>query len=286
MGHVINMEFDGASTSVKLDDIIEGAYAKLCLGRGLTNAASWANGATAYVAGTPANARPNYIKVEGTLDTVDMLGVIIKPYDDGQYSVMTKYYRGYNVPGLVDTNADTTPDSLQSRGDMDGAAISVKIDGIGDEINDFLDETTIFASYAWSKTKPDADGAMLGSLNEETGTSYWIGTQMPNMTGGKFGLEYNHGSKYWRPFTYGEDTMIGSKMAVRGSAYEAYITQPIVDDVFSMQVRYTYLDYDYTGSNGFFGDGSTSYDIDSMEAKGMNSVTSASDLRVYFRYRY
>jgi hypothetical protein len=35
---------------------------------------------------------------------------------------------------------------------------------------------------------------MLGSTSKESGTSYWVGTQMPNLTGGKFGLEFNHGS--------------------------------------------------------------------------------------------
>jgi hypothetical protein len=80
--------------------------------------------------------------------------------------------------------------------------------------------------------------------------------------------------------------MIGSKMAVRGNAYEAYWTQPIIDKVFSMQVRYTYLDYDYTGSDGFFGDGGTPYKIGSTEANSINAVETAQDIRVYFRYRY
>jgi hypothetical protein len=37
---------------------------------------------------------------------------------------------------------------------------------------------------------------------------------------GKFGLEFNHGSKYWTPMTWAEDTAVGSKVAVRGDAYE------------------------------------------------------------------
>jgi len=75
-------------------------------------------------------------------------------------------------------------------------------------------------------------------------------------------------------------------MAVRGSAYEAYWTQPLVNKVFSMQIRYTYLDYDYTGSNGFFGDGGKAEEIGSMMADAQNAVESAQDIRVYFRYRY
>ena len=244
-GHLINMEFDGASGSIKLDKYISGSYIKLCLGRGLTNAKARFD-----------QAGLDYTKDGGTaLDNMDMIGLIYKPYDDGQYSMMAKYYRAFNVIGNdVSGQNGGTPAApvMTTYGEMDGAAISGKIEGIGDEINDFLDNTTIFASFAWSQTRPDGTQRMLGSADNEAGTSYWIGTQMPNLTGGKFGLEYNHGSKYWRPFTYGEDTMIGSKLAARGDAWEAYYTYQLTEAL-SMQLRYTSIDYDYAGSNGFFG---------------------------------
>ena len=272
------MEFDGLSASIKLDKYVSGSYLKLCLGRGLTNARTRfdAQGLD-YVADASAD----------KLDNMDLVGVLAKIYDDGQYSAMATYYRGFNVPGIDATLA--TP-ALRTFGNMDGAALSTQIQGIGDMINDFLDETILFASVAWSQTIPNAAQPMLGSLNKESGYSYWVGAQIPNLTGGKFGLEYNYGSKYWRPFTYGEDTMIGSKMATRGNAYEAYWTQPIIKkdgkSIFSMQIRYTYLDYDYTGSNGFFGDNGTPYTMAEAVANGLDPVESAQDLRVYFRYRY
>lgn len=274
IGHIINMEFDGFSGSVQLDKYVPGMYVKLCLGRGLTNAKARFD-----------QTGLDYTKDGDSLDNMDLVGLIFKPYDNGQYSVMAKYYRGFNVIGN-DTTVVGTPAApvMTTYGDMDGAAISAKIEGIGNEINDFLDNTIIFASFAMTQTRPNDAQAMLGSNENETGTSYWIGTQMPNLTGGKFGLEYNHGSKYWRPFTYGEDTMIGSKMAVRGSAYEAYWTQPIIDKIFSMQIRYTYLDYDYSGSNAFFGDAGTPIKISSSATP--NAVNTAQDIRVYFRYRY
>ncbi|MEN4053448.1 MULTISPECIES: DUF3373 family protein [Sulfurimonas] len=277
-GHIINMEFDGLSASIKLDKYVSGSYLKLCLGRGLTNARTRfdAQGLD-YATDTSAD----------KLDNMDLVGVLAKIYDDGQYSAMATYYRGFNVPGIDSTL--TTP-ALRTFGNMDGAALSAQIQGIGDMINDFLDDTILFASVAWSQTIPNANQPMLGSINKESGYSYWIGAQVPNLTGGKFGLEYNHGSKYWRPFTYGEDTMIGSKMATRGNAYEAYWTQPIIKkdgkSLFSMQIRYTYLDYDYTGSNGFFGDNGTPLTMAEAVANGLDPVESAQDLRVYFRYRY
>lgn len=286
LGHVINMEFDGASAAVMLDKYVPGMMFKLCLGRGLTNAKSWANDADYIMAnGNDGTSSANYIEADGVLDTVDLAGFIFVPYDDGQYAVKTTWYRGMAVPGLIPTNMSdmSQPWELKNVGDMDGMAVSLKIDGIGDGINDFLDETIFFASYAMSVSHPDSQ-AMLGSTDSETGSSYWLGINIPNLTGGKFGLEYNHGDKYWKAFTYGEDTMIGSKLNTRGSAIEAYWSQPLIKKIFSMQVRYTSITYDYTGSNGFFGMGGNPMEIDDPQAA--SQIETAQDLRVYFRYRY
>jgi len=283
--------------------------------------------------------------------------------------VMTTAYRGFDVPGFVmadpnmlsgsnsgmvainqDGSFGLNPGlSMKNLGDQDGAAISVLVDGIGDGINDFLDDTKFFASFAVSKTHPDNDyqtldmnammGAiqqgvmqtlqaqniaqptqaqmqaaqaqvvqgmvqqlqndpqaaaafvknegMLGSNDDETGTSWWVGVNMPVVftDDGTFGVEYNHGSKYWRPFTYAEDTMIGSKMAVRGDAVEAYYIQPLMKG-FSAEIRYTKLDYKYTGSQGFFGAGGTPMTMDEARAMGMDPIDKADDLRVSLRYRF
>jgi hypothetical protein len=275
------MEFDGISASMKTGDIVEGSYLKVCLGRGLSNATARFN-----------STGKDYVTSDDMLHNMDLVGVIAKLYDDGQYTAFAKYYKVFDAIGMSTSNTPTDPndDKLASFGDADGAAVSLQISGIGNEINDFLDDTIVFASFAWTQTDPTNGVAMLGSTDKESGTSYYVGAQVPNFTGGRFGLEYNHGSKYWRPFTYAEDTMAGSKLAVRGDAYEAYWTQPIIEkngkSIFSMQVRYTYMDYAYTGSQAFLGDYGTPYDIDSAQAKAMDAVKTAQDIRVYFRYRY
>lgn len=280
MGHVINMEFDGASTSVSTDALLPGMMFKICYGRGVSNATPWGEGMT------------NYAEEAMALQNNDMIGFIFVPYNDGQYSLVSTAYQGTNMPGINTMgDMDPTNDMMMSFGTMLGGAVSLKVEGIGDGISDFLDETTVFASYAMSVTDPDAGQAMLGSLASETGTSIWAGINIPNMTGGKFGLEYNQGSEYWRPFTYGEDTLAGSKLAARGSAIEAYWNQPLIDNVFSMQVRYTQISYDYTGSGGFFGDNGTPMAMDSMQVAGMTQMgmfvtEKAEDIRVSFRYRY
>jgi len=131
----------------------------------------------------------------------------------------------------------------------------------------------------------------------ETGTSYWVGAQLPIVEDGVLGLEYNHGSEHWRPFTYAEDTMVGSKLAARGDAYEVYFTYQLTEAL-SAQFRYTQIDYEYTGSQGFFGTtsgGSAKIsDIKAGAAAGdpgsiamlPSIVESATDARFYIRYRF
>ena len=139
--------------------------------------------------------------------------------------------------------------------------------------------------------KYDSNGNLTPTGESKTGYSYWIGTQFPSLIteDGRWGLEYNHGSKYWRSITYSEDTNIGSKVAARGDAYEAYFTEYLVDDILSMQVRYTYIDYKYTGSNGFFGSSTGSaYEISKILAlpEAAYVVDKAQDIRFYIRYKY
>jgi hypothetical protein len=79
--------------------------------------------------------------------------------------------------------------------------------------------------------------------------------------------------------------MIGSKIAARGTAIEAYYTHKLTKAL-SAQIRYTKIDYDYTGSNGFFGDGGTPMKISDAKLAGLNPVESAQDIRAYIRYRF
>ncbi|NWF66873.1 MAG: DUF3373 domain-containing protein [Campylobacterales bacterium] len=350
-GHLIDVEFDGASFKFDLDKVagVTGMYWKLCLGRGLTNARARFNTDGGLAA------MGDYSEDDTTLENIDMAGFIFVPYDNGQYQVQTTYYRGFNVPGFrmvdpasmsggvntgmisfVDGNGNGVPDSytmnkgyqMKNLGDQDGAGISIQVNGVGEFINDFLDNTKLFASFAWSRSNPSNElntidmnammaamkqynmtleqafqavnagqmslapfmtkAGMLGSTESETGTSYWLGAQFPALIteNGKIGLEFNHGSKYWRNFTYGEDTLAASKLAARGDAYEVYFNQPLIKDILSMQIRFTHIAYDYTGSQGFFGADGTPMSMAEATAMGMDPIEKIDDLRVYFRYRY
>jgi hypothetical protein len=183
---------------------------------------------------------------------------------------------------------------METVGGLHTATAFGMINGIGDGWSDFLDDTLIFVSGAMSKTDPyggTGKQGMLGSMDSQTGYSYWIGTQFPSLISdeGRWGAEFNHGSNYWRPITYGEDTLIGSKIAARGDAYELYFTEPLVDDILTFQLRYTYINYDYSGSNGFFGSTTgTPMSMSEAVANGVGGmvVEKAQDIRAYIRYKF
>ncbi len=315
LAHNINVEFDGASASMNLGAVsgIPGLAVKLCLGQGSSNASPMFSGTDSTT----------YSDDQNNMKDIRLAGIIITPYDDGQFTAKLQVFRAWDLPGysstelgaamgmaeglggpipntvlgggysydpLTGTTIGYNP-AMSQVGDIDGYALSGIVNGIGDE--GILANSKFFASVAMSKTNPakglDAGGQpinMLGSTESETGTSVWVGAQLP-LLGGNFGLEYNHGSKYWRPFTYGEDTMAGSKLAARGDAYEAYYTYPITKAL-SLQARYTYIDYDYTGSNSFFGADGAPMTMAQANAMGMGGmvVDKASDARVYARYRF
>ncbi|MBE0492647.1 MAG: DUF3373 family protein [Sulfurospirillum sp.] len=321
VGHNINMEFDGASFKFDLDKVtgISGFYAKLCLGRGFSDTAG------AYSFDFSSAYGSGYENPD-----MDLAGLLIQAYDDGQYKVMANVFQGWNMMGMgmaLSMNTATGALSMQPTGfvdvgDMQGASLSLQVNGIGNEINDFLDDTIAFASVAMSKTQPNNRAAndmssidftnaavqavaggyaaqlglsfpellslmsgtgMLGSQDEETGYSYYVGVNMPGfMENDRIGIEYNHGSEYWRSFTYGEDTLAGSKLATRGDAYEIYYNIPLVSKNLTAQIRYTYMDYDYAGSDMFFGQTGNPAGLMNM----MPYVESASNIHLSMRYRY
>lgn len=308
IGHNINMEFDGASFKLDLDKItgIPGFYAKLCLGRGFSDT----TGAYSMNMSTM-GFNPGYVNDDKNPD-MDLAGVILQFYDDGQYKLMGNYFiaknlmdmdvRGMAVTPIYGANnqmigmAQTPSFKFTDVGDMSGGALSLQINGIGDEWSDFLDDTIFFISYAFSKTDPNSNklgaitpngmgqmSGMLGSDSSKFGSSIYLGVQIPGIfEGDRFGLEYNHGSKYWRSFTYGEDSLVGSKLAARGDAYEAYYTKPIMDKNLVAALSYIYIDYDYTGSDTFFGWTGTPMDVDTT----LGAVKSAQQIRASLRYRY
>ena len=301
LSHTVDVEFDGFSVRLDTENLtgFTGSWFKICGGRGLTNAKPrFDMSGAAYAEDDDKNV------------DIDMLGFIAVPYDNGQYSVHMNYAKAWNLIGFdgqslqnfgtaysnymgdpTDVNNAyalqmATP-SFKDVGDIQFATVLFKTEGIGNGISNYLDNTKAFASFAASQTDPNEKG-MLGSTDSETGTSVWLGVNAPCPIlpdSAKIGFEWNKGSKYWRSMTYGEDTYAGSKIATRGQAWEVYRTQKLTNAL-SFGVSYVLMQYDYTGSNSFFGADGTPYDINSVQAKQNGAVEEAQDVKVYMRYKF
>ena len=276
LAHTMNVEFDGLSSKFSFKNWVEGMKLQFCAGRGLSNAS------------TKFSSAP-YSEDDSSIPNIDLVGLVFTAYDDGQYLLKSQYYFAHNLIDMK--NPLNYSDGFKTVGNMHSATALFMVNGIGNELSDYLDDSTFFMSGAVTQTDPNANEGMLGSADGEsvTGYSYWLGAQVPSLFSedGRMGLEYNHGSKYWRSITYGEDTNAGSKIATRGDAYEIYFTEYLVEDILSFQLRYTYIDYEYTGSNGFFGNTSgTATKITSDMANASNYVDKAQDIRFSIRYKY
>jgi len=240
LAHITNMEVDGAMAKVDLSKYVKGASFKAVLGRAHTGIGV----NTVYDKG---GYRPYAIADGDENENVDFLVLLGNLYDNGQYKIMFEHATIFNTKG----KNLSTPKTLVSE-DAGVAyldAISFQMTGVGDMINDFLDDTTLFASIASTTYDPDSGHQLLGSTESETGYSVWAGFTIPDMITeiGKLGFEYNHGSKYWTPMTWAEDSVMGSKVAVRGDAYEAYWNFNVMGlKNLTGQVRYTYEQHDYT----------------------------------------
>jgi hypothetical protein len=124
----------------------------------------------------------------------------------------------YNPSGLGGLLADATPVFEVTAIDENGNPV---LESTGEFVTDGLDE-------------------------DHDGYSVYVGFQTPAPMG-KFGVEYNWGSKYWTPFTQAQDDIVGSKLATRGHVGEAYYIFDVNPNMF-IKVGALYYDYEYTGS--------------------------------------
>jgi hypothetical protein len=261
LAHITNMEVDGAMAQFDLDKVfLPGSYVKVIYGR----------------AHDPVErALPTAFVDTNTSDgdqQVDFIVVPMSIYNDGQNNLMAQYSMILNSKGeRVSDNAIKT-----ASGTTHLAAVSYQLDGLNEDI-DFLNDSTLFASIAMTSTNPDHGYRMLGSVENKTGYSFWAGALFPDMltNGGRFGLEYNYGSKYWSPMTWAEDSTIGSKIATRGNAYEGYWNIPIVGKNLTAQLRYTYLDHHYRANTTCYWDNPLYPNLDHSQ-----------ELRAFVRYQY
>jgi len=245
--HTTNVEVNAAMVMFDWSRFVQGAYTKLVYGRAHTGAIENVYGTTGTATQPWAGA---YAETASEDENVDFFVMPGMAYNDGQYEVMYQWAHIFNTKGQNNDSSLAYADSIKvASGSADLLSLSFKMNGVGDEISDFLDETILFASFAMTNYNPKDGYSLLGSTSSESGSSIWLGAVIPDgfTDSGRFGFEYNQGSKYWTPMTWAEDTAIGSKIAVRGSAYEAYWNFNLFGVKYlPSQIRYTYVQHDYT----------------------------------------
>jgi hypothetical protein len=277
LAHITNMEVDGAMFKLDLGKYtLPGAFIKAVYGRAHSGGMQTLYDKVGY--------QPYAQDEEDYDENVDFLVLLGNLYDNGQYKMMFEHATIFNTKGARSTTpvGGTLPDGHKNvsldAGNAYLDALSFQVIGVGDMINDFLDSTTLFLSLARSQYSPNAGYELLGSTSDEDGYSVWAGFSIPDMVTerGKIGFEYNHGSEFWTPMTWAEDSVMGSKLAVRGDAYEAYWNFNVMGlKNLTGQLRYTYEQHDYTPNIRCSGW------VDPKEVD-----IQAQNLRAFIRYQY
>src|SRR5512133_159632 len=217
---LVDYAFDGMTIGYAPDiDMLPGAYAKVCYGRGFDSGIK-----------TPSN----------SIKDSDMLGVAIIPIDTDPLRVWMQYNRGFNIfdfPAMTNTMFGNTAPAV-NLGSIDwygiGAMSTLKKVGPGN-LNFFTD-LGLSVAHPGGNVSDNAgfQGLMTGEFfaqdtnrQDRTGWAVYAGIRydLPSKT--KIGFEFNHGSKNWMHFAPAADDMWTSKVGTRGNVYEPYIIQEL-----------------------------------------------------------
>jgi hypothetical protein len=300
---IIDWQFDGASYNLGLEELtgIPGAAFKLCYGMGFEG--DWGN---TYALSNSQSA----------VDDVHFGGFIATLFDNDLTSAVLNYAHAWDItdgftgltvmPFIVTETGGqysftpntggyvTRMEPTTEIGDWDALSLLLRTNLI-----ESLDmDIDLFLSGSWSHTSPSRTSqnpyyqlmgmGLLnsnGELESRDGYMVYLGAVFPMFWGGRLGLEYNYGSKYWFNFSGAEDSLVGSKLAARGHVYEGYWHQPIYRDNFFITLGARYYDYEYTGSGSPMGEPVSIDDLSSLDA--LNPVVDEVwDAYFSFTFRY
>ena len=270
LAHIINWQFDGASLSFDLEEMvgIPGFDFKLCYGVGFES--DWGNSSS--------------LSSTSDIEDVHLLGFIATLFDNDNSSVVLNYahasdmtdgFTGLTImPFIIDNTTGvynfspntgafiTRMEPSTNIGQWDAATILLRTNFM----ERFEKDIDLFLSFAWSHTDPDNISenpffnllgygllSSNGELKKRDGYSIYAGAIFPMPIDGRWGIEYNWGSQYWFNFTGAEDSLIASKLASRGQVWETYYIQPIFEENFFLKLGGQFYDYEYTGSGNPLG---------------------------------
>lgn len=286
---LVDYAFDGMTLGWAPDfDMLPGAYAKVCYGRG-------------FEAGVDT---PN--SSGNTLRDTDMLGVAVIPYDTDPLRISFQWNRGFNIfdfPVMNNTAFGNTAPAVEL-GSIDwyelGALSTQKNIGPGN--------LNMFGSFGLSVTHPNDnvsanagfEGLLTGQFfnpeapTDKTGWAAYVGARYdytPTRT--KLGFEYNHGSKNWITFAPAADDIWTSKVGTRGNVYEGYVIQELnlqpVSSYLSktfFRLGYQYYDFEYTGSNNWVGAPQKIADLQASSMQLLAPLKSAQDIYFTFEVKF
>ncbi|WP_338725946.1 DUF3373 family protein [Shewanella baltica] len=275
-GHLVNFNFDGATLGYNLGEItgIEGQVVRFCYGQGFES--QWGNGEMFGDIVTK-DTHLGGFNIDAINDGTNFLQFTLfgaKNVNDGFKGTMAfpTQLAGIFAPTMYQDMQKFDNFNFVTRVQPSGVIGDMYLGGIGfarEEANDIK----WFASLGWTRAEPNGNAGMFGGMLSDaifeaelnsTGTEIimvpktsddsdtkdgygiYVGVQIPAPYG-KFGLEYNYGSKYWTPFTQAQDDPIGSKLATRGHVAEAYYIFDINPKMF-IKLAGLYYDYEYTSS--------------------------------------
>jgi hypothetical protein len=283
---LVDYAFDGMTIGYAPDiDMLPGAYAKVCYGRGFDSGIKTSS---------------NSVK-----DT-DMLGIAVIPVDTDPLRVWLQWNRGFNIfdfPSMSNTIFGNTAPAV-NLGSIDwygiGAMSTLKKVGPGN-LNFFTD-FGLSVAHPGGNVSQNAgfQGLMSGEFfaqdsnrADRTGWAIYAGIRydLPSKT--KIGFEFNHGSKNWITFAPAADDMWTSKVGTRGNVFEPYIIQELdlkpISSYLSkafFKLGYQYYDFEYTGSNNWVGAPKKISEIKSTDLMLLAPMKEAHDVYATFEVKF
>lgn len=283
---LVDYAFDGMTLGYAPDiDMLPGAYAKVCYGRGFDS---------------------GFKTINNSIKDTDMLGVAIIPVDTDPLRVWLQWNRGFDIFDFAAMNntaafGTTAPSTNLGAIDWYGAGAMSTLKNVGPGNLNFFTDFGLSLTHPNENVSANAGFQGLGTgaffnpeaPKDKTGWAVYAGVRydLPSKT--KIGFEFNHGSKNWITFAPAADDMWTSKVGVRGNVYEPYIIQELnlkpISSYFAkvfFKLGYQYYDFEYTGSGNWVGAPQKISDIKSTDMMLMAPVKTAHDIYGTFEVHF
>ncbi len=275
-GHLVHFNFDGITIGYKLAALtgIEGQTVRFCYGQGFES--EYGNGELFNELDTK-DTHLGGFNIDAFNDGTHFLQFTLfraQDVNDGFKGIIAfpTQYASIFAPTLYNDIQKFSNFNFVTRVQPSTVIGDINLGGAG-YTYEGMNGVNFFVSGGWTQMRPTGNAGMFGGMGSDAvfeaqlnssgteiimapvraqsdenqdGHSIYAGIQVPAPMG-KLGLEYNYGSRYWMPFTQGQDDVVGSKLATRGQVGEAYYIFDVNPNMF-IKVGGLYYDYKYTNS--------------------------------------